>query len=245
MKKLISIVCSLIILSASAFSCFALVFQGGSDQDTFVTNDMILSNLKNGFHTKATTLYLPQEYLNQAENYLNANGDNLTKEQRDEIYIQIGSAHSAIANTNATSFADLQNYPEQVSAVKTAAEKAASTAGLKIAFGEGQSVQITDANGNVVFATAKNGTVLPKDDGIDEESRRDNDSTISNPSNDGIDEESRRGNDAIATADDNDVIKTTGLGVNVSNATVAFSAIGLLVLASGVVIYKNKLYNHD
>ena len=245
MKKLISIVCSLIILSASAFSCFALTF-AGSDGDVFVTNDMILSNLKSGFHTKATTLYLPPEYLNQAENYLNANGDNLTKEQRDEIHIQIDSAQSAIANTSATSFADLQNYPETVSAVKTAAEKAASTAGLKIAFGEGQSVQITDANGNVVFATAKNGTVLPKDDGIDEESRRDNYSTSSNPSYDGIDEESRRSNDAIATADDeNDVIKTTGLGVNVSNATVAFSAIGLLVLASGVVIYKNKLYNHD
>ena len=230
MKKLISIVCSLVILGVSAFSCFAA--EVGGNLNSVVDKDLILSRLKSGFNTGANvTLYLPQEYLNQAENYLNANGDKLTEDQYKEILININQAASHIKGTNAKSFAEIQNDSQRFEKIKAAMEKAASEAGLKITFNGGKSITVTDASGNVVFKTSVDGN-------IQKASYNSNNGADRNTNY--VDEEERRGNDPAG-----DVIKTTGLDINVTNAAVVSSIIGLLVLASGAVIYTNKLYKHE
>ena len=224
MKKLVSIFCSLVILGMSALSCFA----AGVGALT-PTKDTILDLLKSGFGTTSgTRLYLPQEYLNQAENYLNANGDKLTENQYFEIIDQIYEAYGTISKTNATSFADLQkNFPETVNALKKIAQDAASSAGLKITFGEGKSVTITDSTGNVVFKTSVDGT--PQKIANNGEKQTVDTADVSD----------------TYVASQGDVIKTTGLGVNVTNAAIISSVIGLLLLASGAVIYNNKLFKHE
>ena len=220
MKKLISFVCSLVILVASAFSCFA---------STDSLKDQILSALKSGAHTGVTTLHLPQEYLNQAENYLNSNEINLTEEQTNRILAKINEAKAIIAQTNATSLADIQKDSEKFEKIKAAIEQAVSNAGLKFTYNGGKSITITDSNGKIVFKTSFNGDIQQ--------------TAKSNGDNAG---QAASGTATSGTAaSKNDVIKTTGLGINTTNAAVISSIIGLLVLASGAVIYKNKLYKHE
>ena len=240
MKKLISFVCSLVILGVSAFSCFA-------STDSF--KDQILSALKSGAYTGVTTLYLPQEYLNQAENYLNSNESSLTEEQTQKILANINDVKKTIAQTNATSFAEIENDSATFEKIKTSAEQAASEAGLKLTFNGSKSITITDSNGNVVFKTSIDGNSQTGFNGGYQQAT----SNTNNIDKKHTDKEQISGNEpaednATTTtyeASENDVIKTTGLGVNVTNAAVVSSVIGLLLLASGAVIYNNKLFKHE
>ena len=141
MKKLISSLCVFAILVFSTFSCFAA-------QDSL--KSQILSELKSGGHTGTTTLYLPDKYINQAENYLNTH--DITQEQADQILLKISDAKKLIATTNANSLRELKENGAVFQDLLSIAKDTASVVGLKLSYDGGSDFSVTDAAGTLVMA---------------------------------------------------------------------------------------------
>ncbi len=183
MKKLISSLCVLAILVFSTFSCFAA-------QDSL--KSQILSELKSGGHTGTTTLYLPDKYINQAENYLNTH--EITQEQADKILAKISDAKKLIATTNANSLKELKENKAVSDELLTIAQDTAAVVGLKLSYDGGGNFSITDETGTSVIT-----------------------------------------NDAV--------IKTTGLNIDMTNAAVISVFAGIILISSGIVLYRKKVFS--
>lgn len=117
----------------------------------------VLSALRSGVSVNGTTIQLPPQYLNQAENYLNT--VDLTAEQANEIIGYIGHAKSLVREeaqkTGATSIAELKKSGKTLlNQVVSDVQKAAAVADLKVGYDKNTLVG-TDASGKTVFSAAK------------------------------------------------------------------------------------------
>ena len=131
------------ILVASSVSAFAAMDS---------SEHAILDALRSGVQVGSRTVHLPQEYINQAENYFNSSHSTLSEEQRDEVITQINLAKDAIIASGAESYREIINNSALVNQLVTYGQNACDVLGLKLVF-DGTDIIITDQNGVVVFKT--------------------------------------------------------------------------------------------
>lgn len=154
MKKVLSIMFAVCILVASSVSAFAVI--DSSEQ-------AILDALSSGVQVESQTIYLPQEYINQAENYFNSPYSTVSQEECDKIIKQINLAKDAIVASGAKSYSEIINNSDLVNQIVAYGQSACDVLELKLVF-DGSDVVITDQNGVVVFKT-DNAAVIASGDG--------------------------------------------------------------------------------
>lgn len=140
MKKILSAVLSVAVIMVCSISVFAAGINSYEKQ--------ILDTLRAGINLNGTVSYLPAEYINQAENYLNTSVD-ITQAQAQEILGYIEEARALVLADGADSIEGLKSQTNE--AVFKMAQQAAAVLGLKLTISGNKVVVITDAEGNVVF----------------------------------------------------------------------------------------------
>lgn len=96
MKKLSAIIVALLLVAVSAVSAFAA---GINDNE-----QKVLDELKTSVKMQGTEMYLPEAYVNQAENFFNT--IDMTEDQADQILAVIKSGKTQLEATGAKNIAD-------------------------------------------------------------------------------------------------------------------------------------------
>ena len=139
--KLKKVLCAIVAASVMAVSAIP-VFAAGIN----ASEKAVLDSLKEGVTVGTQTVYAPDSYITQAENYLNT--VDMTEAQSKEIlgYVaEVKEAVKADPNADITSLSSAT-----VNKVKDLATKAAKVMGLTLTF-NGKTATIVDASGKVVF----------------------------------------------------------------------------------------------
>ena len=96
MKKLSAIIVALLLVAVSAVSAFAA---GINDNE-----QKVLDELKTSVKMQGTEMYLPEAYVNQAENFFNT--IDMTEDQADKVLSVIKSGKTQLEATGAKNIAD-------------------------------------------------------------------------------------------------------------------------------------------
>ncbi|MCI9273873.1 MAG: hypothetical protein HFE39_07950 [Clostridiales bacterium] len=138
MKKFLSLIAVLALVAVTAVSAFA----AGINAD----EKRVLDTIKAGVTVGGKNVTVPDNYLVQAENYLNT--IDLTAEQADQVLAAVEEAKAYVLANNITSVDSMSNAQRQ--AILAYAQKAASVVGLKVTITGDKQVVITDATGKIV-----------------------------------------------------------------------------------------------
>lgn len=153
MKKLSAILISLVLVAASAVSAFAA--------DINSSEQAVLDALGEGVAMSGGTMYIPDEYINQAENYFNT--IDMTAEQSEEIIAVIKQGEAFLEGSGASNIRDLTFEQKQV--LLSYGEKAVAVLGMSMSYDfSAKILTIYGADGEVAFNAAptltKDGTVV-------------------------------------------------------------------------------------
>lgn len=107
----------------------------------------ILDALKSEIQLKSSTYKIPAEYINQTENFLNAN--DLTADEVTQILAKIDEAKDLVKDVNAKKIADIPSSVKKE--VISLATDAAKVVDLKLSVKSGNQIVITDSEDVVVF----------------------------------------------------------------------------------------------
>lgn len=138
MKKILSFVTVLALVAVTAVSAFAAGIN--AEERT------VLDTIKAGVTVGDKTVTVPDNYLVQAENYLNT--IDLTAEQATDILAAVDEAKAYVKANSITSLEAMTRAQKE--AILSYAQKAASVVGLKVTITGGKQVIITDASGKTV-----------------------------------------------------------------------------------------------
>lgn len=153
MKRIITLILALCIF----FSISIMANAAGISAD----EQKILDALKSDIQLKSSTYKLPAEYINQAENFLNAN--DLTADEVNQILAKINQAKEIAKDVNARKIADIPSSVKKE--IITLASEAAKVVDLKLTVKSGNQIVITDSENVVVFeATVDTHTPIKQTD---------------------------------------------------------------------------------
>lgn len=139
MKRIIALVLTLgIFLSLSLMANAA-----GISAD----EQKILDALKSEIQLKSSTYKLPAEYINQVENFLNAN--DLNSDEVNQILEKINEVKDIIKDVNARKISDIPSSVKKE--IISLASEAANVVDLKLTVKSGNQIVITDSQNVVVF----------------------------------------------------------------------------------------------
>ena len=96
MKKVVSIFAALLLVAISVVSAFAA--------DVNANEKKVLDELKTSVKMQGTEMYLPEAYVNQAENFFNT--IDMTEDQADKVLSVIKSGKTQLEATGAKNIAD-------------------------------------------------------------------------------------------------------------------------------------------
>jgi hypothetical protein len=137
-------------LFASLIIVASIVTMTTFAQGLNVSDKAIMDKLKSKITVNGVTYVIPENYVAQAENYLNSSIDT-TPEQSVKITAMIDSQISEFSKSPTT---DIRNMSQSLKqSILLNAKKAGEVVGLKVAFANNLFV-ITDSTGTVVFNQA-------------------------------------------------------------------------------------------
>lgn len=144
MKKLVALI-------AAASTCAAISLTAFAAPGISASEQKILDSLQGSVTTQAgASISIPQEYLNQAKNYLMRSDVDISEADATTTIGHIEEAKTAVKNSNATSLSDLPGSVKSIVLEKATA--AAAVNGLSLTFDASSSaITIKDANGVTVF----------------------------------------------------------------------------------------------
>lgn len=149
MKKLIAIVCAVLLSMALTIPAFAAT-----------TKEDILNEIKSGVTVGDQVKKIPDKYIDLAEKFLDANS--LSEEQLATAITDLKAAKELWASSGETEFKDIPAAVQQQLINKAAAS--AQKVGAKMTF-DGKTIEIVDANGKTFSALAKSNPI--KQTGMD------------------------------------------------------------------------------
>lgn len=138
MKKLISMLAVLALVTVSAVSVCAAGINSSEKK--------VLDYIETGVEVNGQTVTVPDNYMVQAENYLNT--IDLTEDQANQIIAAVDKAKAYVKKYSITTFDGLSRTHKE--ALLSFAQEAASVVGLKVTIVNGNNVVITDSNGTTV-----------------------------------------------------------------------------------------------
>ena len=150
MKKLASIFVALLLVAVSVVSAFAA--------DINANEKKVLDELKTSVKMQGKDMYLPDSFVNQAENYFNT--IDMTAEQADEFIAVIKSGKTQLEATGAKNIADCTKTQKKELFV-TLGKVMAIVGGT--ATHAGDEITLKDKNGEVIFKAVP--TLVSKDGG--------------------------------------------------------------------------------
>ena len=150
MKKVASIFVALLLVAVSVVSAFAA--------DINANEKKVLDELKTSVKMQGKDMYLPDSFVNQAENYFNT--IDMTAEQADEIIAVIKSGKTQLEATGAKNIADCTKTQKKELFV-TLGKVMAIVGGT--ATHAGDEITLKDKNGEVIFKAVP--TLVSKDGG--------------------------------------------------------------------------------
>lgn len=151
-KNLLTVVLALVMTIGACFTCFA------AEAGVSAKEQEILDALKAGVTLQnGTTVQLPANYYNMAQNYLATDGNNLTNSTVDATLEKIADIKSTIVATGVASAADLKTLMSTDNALAatlaekaTAAGRAAGITEFDVSFtGDGFSLGVSDPTGKI------------------------------------------------------------------------------------------------
>ena len=153
MKKLSAILISVVLAAASAVSAFAAGINS--------SEQAVLDELSKGVSMSDGVMYIPDEYINQAESYFNT--IDMTEEESEEIIAVIKQGESFLESSGASNIRDLTF--EQKEVLLGYGEKAVAVLGMSMSYDfSAKILTIYGADGEVAFNAAptltKDGTVV-------------------------------------------------------------------------------------
>ena len=138
MKKLASIFVALLLVAVSVVSAFAA--------DINANEKKVLDELKTSVKMQGKDMYLPDSFVNQAENYFNT--IDMTAEQADEFIAVIKSGKTQLEATGAKNIADCTKTQKKELFV-TLGKVMAPVGGTATHVGD--EITLKDKNGEVIF----------------------------------------------------------------------------------------------
>lgn len=145
MKKLVTIVCAMLMMAAFAIPTFAAT-----------TKDDIIAELKAGVQVGSKTKAIPEKYIDVAEKFFAAN--ELTDEQLATALTEVKEAKELWASTGETEF---KNIPADVQKqLQNKAAAAAKKVGATLTF-DGKTISVVDAQGKTYSVLAKSNPIKP------------------------------------------------------------------------------------
>ena len=138
MKKFLSMITVLALVAVTAVSVCAAGINANEKR--------VLDYIQAGVEVNGQTVTVPNNYIVQAENYLNT--IDLTQEQADQVIAAVDKAKAYVKGNSITSIHGLTQA--QKSDLLSFAQEAAAVVGLKVTIVNGNQVIITDANGTTV-----------------------------------------------------------------------------------------------
>ena len=145
MKKLVTIVCAMLMMAAFAIPTFAAT-----------TKDDIIAELKAGVQVGDKTKAIPEKYIDVAEKFFAAN--ELTDEQLATALTEVKEAKELWASTGETEF---KNIPADVQKqLQNKAAAAAKKVGATLTF-DGKTISVVDAQGRTYSVLAKSNPIKP------------------------------------------------------------------------------------
>ena len=152
MKKLSAIFVALLLVAVSAVSAFAA---GINDNE-----QKVLDELKTSVKMQGTEMYLPEAYVNQAENFFNT--IDMTEDQADKVLSAIKSGKTQLEATGAKNIADCTTAQkkELMTTLKNVMAPLNGTASYDKTTGE---ITLKSESGEVIFKAVP--TLVSKDGG--------------------------------------------------------------------------------
>ena len=140
MKKLSAIIVALLLVAASAVSAFAA---GINDNE-----QKVLDELKTSVKMQGTEMYLPEAYVNQAENFFNT--IDMTADQADQILAVIKTGKTQLEATGAKNIGDCTTAQkkELMTTVRNVMAPVNGTASYDKTTGE---ITLKSESGEVIF----------------------------------------------------------------------------------------------
>ena len=138
MKKVASIFVALLLVAVSVVSAFAA--------DINANEKKVLDELKTSVKMQGKDMYLPDSFVNQAENYFNT--IDMTAEQADEFIAVIKSGKTQLEATGAKNIADCTKTQKKELFV-TLGKVMAPVGGTATHVGD--EITLKDKNGEVIF----------------------------------------------------------------------------------------------
>lgn len=138
MKKFLSLITVLALVAVTAVSASAAGINAEEKK--------VLDTIKAGVTVNGKTVNVPDNYLVQAENYLNT--IDMTAEQANQVIAAVDEAKEFIKTNNITDLNALTGAQKQ--SILSMAQKAADVVGLKITITGGSQIVITDSTGKTV-----------------------------------------------------------------------------------------------
>lgn len=153
MKKLSAILISVVLAAASAVSAFAAGINS--------SEQAVLDELSKGVSMSGGVMYIPDEYINQAESYFNT--IDMTEEESEEIIAVIKQGESFLESSGASNISDLTF--EQKEVLLGYGEKAVAVLGMTMSYDfSAKTLTVYGADGEVAFSASpslsKDGTVV-------------------------------------------------------------------------------------
>lgn len=143
MKKLSAILISALLVAVSAVSAFAAGINSNEQA--------VLDELSKGVSMSGGVMYIPDEYVNQAESYFNT--IDMTAEESEEIIAVIKQGENFLENSGASNIRDLTFEQKQV--LLSYGEKAVGVLGMAMSYDFSAKVlTIYGADGYVAFSAA-------------------------------------------------------------------------------------------
>ena len=140
MKKLSAIFVALLLVAVSAVSAFAARINGNEQK--------VLDELKTSVKMQGTEMYLPEAYVNQAENFFNT--IDMTEDQADKVLSVIKSGKTQLEATGAKNIADCTTAQkkELMTTLKNVMAPVNGTASYDKTTGE---ITLKSESGEVIF----------------------------------------------------------------------------------------------
>lgn len=141
MKKLSAILVALVLAATTAVTAFAAGINSNEQA--------VLDELKTSVTMKDGEMYIPTEYVNQAENYFNT--IEMTTEEKDSILAVVKEGKTFLTNSGASNISDLTL--DQKRELLAYGEKVVAVIDMTMTYDKTtRKLTIYDPNGNVAFS---------------------------------------------------------------------------------------------
>lgn len=129
MKKVLKVLSATMLSAVVAAGAVASVSAASDVNDN---EQAILDELETSVDLGGNETYLPEQYVNQTENYFLEDDVDLTEEEADEVIEKIGAVKDYLENAGVESFVGLSD--DQIDKVVALSNEAAGVVGLKLSY---------------------------------------------------------------------------------------------------------------